>query len=188
MKITEIVELNSGTPQFRITESSDSAASEYVFFGQAELDADLTGMDVLNANGKKIRTHDNVCTVIEGDVLFSLISGKATIVRTRHNEYLYTQNYVKLIPNSHIDACYLVYMINENEDIKRQLHVGQQGTVVLKYTIRQLNSLVFPTLPEIRKQRLIGSLYFNQLRIAALKIRLATTETKQIIEKLKKVK
>jgi hypothetical protein len=181
----EIAELNSGTPQFRIRESIDSDAPAYFFFGQPEMEDDLTGVETHGGSGKQIRTFDNVGTLRSGDLVFSLISGKATIVRSGHNGYLYTQNYVKLTPTPAIDAGYLIYMLNENADIKRQLQSGQQGSVTLKFTIRQLSDLIFPILPPIAKQRVIGELYFNQLRLVALKKRVAITETTLIIEKLK---
>jgi restriction endonuclease S subunit len=183
--MTEIAELNSGTPQFRIKESLDFDAPAYFFFGQPEMEDDLTGVETHSGGRKQIRTSDNVGTLKSGDLVFSLISGKATIVRGGHNGYLYTQNYVKFAPTPTIDAGYLVYMLNENADIKRQLQSGQQGSVTLKFTIRQLSDLIFPLPPPIEKQRVIGELYFNQLRLAALKKRVATTETTLIIEKLK---
>jgi hypothetical protein len=183
--MTEIVELNSGTPQFRIKESPDSDAPAYFFFGQPEMEDDLAGVETHSGSRKQIRTSDNVSTLKSGDLVFSLISGKATIVRSSHNGYMYTQNYVKLVPTPALDAKYLVYMFNENTDIRRQLQSGQQGSVTLKFTIRQLSDLIFPTLPPIEKQRIIGELYFNQLKLAALKKRVAMTESILIREKLK---
>jgi hypothetical protein len=92
---------------------------------------------------------------------------------------------VKLLPIPVIDAGYLTYMLNEDANIKRQLQSSQQGSVTLKFTIRQLSDLVFPVLPSVEKQRVIGKLYFNQLRLAALKKKVATAETTLVIEKLK---
>jgi len=187
IQMTKIAELNSGTPQFRIVESLDVDAPVYFFYGQFELEDDLTGLEIQCCSRKQIRTSDNVSTLESGDLVFSLISGKATIVASSHHGYLYTQNYVKLIPTPAIDAGYLVYMLNENADIKHQLQSGQQGSATLKFTIRQLSDLVFPIPHPIEKQRLIGEVYFNQLRLAALKKRVAATETTLILEKLKEV-
>jgi len=185
MQMTEIAKLNSGTPQFRIKESLNSDAPMYFYFGQPEMEDNLTDIETHDFNRKQIRTYDIVCTLQSGDLIFSLISGKSAIVRDRHNGYLYTQNYVKIIPTPTIDKKYLVYMLNENADIKRQLQTGQQGSVTLKFTIMQLSNLIFPIPPSIEKQRVIGEVYHNQLKLAALKKRVAVTETKLIIEKLK---
>jgi len=189
MQMTEIARLNSGTPQFRIKEPLGVDAPVYFFYGQSEMEDDLNGVEASNSIGtsgrKQIRTFDTVDTLKCGDLVFSLISGKATIVRDSHNGYLFTQNYVKVAPTPTIDTRYLVYMLNENTDIKRQLQTGQQGSVTLKFTIRQLSDLIFPIPPPIEKQRVIGELYFNQIKLAALKNRVAASETKLIIEKLK---
>ena len=185
MQITEIVKLNSGTPQFRIKESLNPDAPVYFYYGQSEMEDNLTDIETHNFSRKQISTSDIVCTLQSGDLIFSLISGKSAIVRDRHNGYLYTQNYVKIIPTPMIDKRYLVYMLNENADIKRQLQTGQQGSVTLKFTIMQLSNLMFPIPPSIEKQRVIGEVYHNQLKLVALKKRVAASETKLIIEKLK---
>jgi hypothetical protein len=185
MRLVEIVELNSGTPQFRIKESPNAEAPAYFFFGQSDIEDSLTGIATHGGSGKQIRTFDNVSTLESGDVIFSLISGKAAIVRSTHSGYLFTQNYVKLVPVPSVDPGYLVFMLNENADIKRQLHSGQQGSATLKFTIRQLSDLIFPVLPPIEKQRVIRELYFYQLRMAALKNRVAELETKLVVARLK---
>jgi len=184
-RMAEIAKLNSGTPQFRIKESLSQDAPGFFFYGQSEIEDDLTGEDTHRGSKKQIRTYDDVCTLETGDLVFSLISGKAAIIRSNHSGYLYTQNYVKLIPTPEIDARYLAYMLNEDADIKCHLHRSQQGSDTLKFTIQQLSDLIFSLPPPIKKQQLIGELYFNQLRLAALKKRVATTEITLIVEKLK---
>ncbi|MCL1852248.1 MAG: restriction endonuclease subunit S [Peptococcaceae bacterium] len=185
MQMLEVAELNSGTPQFRIKESLNADAPTYFFFGQPEMEDDLTGIETHGGSGKQIRTSDNVATLSSGDLVFSLISGKATLVRNSHSGYLFTQNYVRLAPAPQVDAGYLVYMLNEDAGIKRQLQTTSQGSVTLKFTIRQLSDLLFPIPPPIERQRVIGELYFNQLRLAALKKRVAAAEATLLIEKLK---
>jgi len=185
MQMIEIAELNSGTPQFRIKESLNSDTPTYFFFGQPEMEDDLTGIETHGSSRKQIRTSDNVNTLKSGDLVFSLISGKATIVRNIHSGYLFTQNYVRLAPTPRVDAGYLAYMLNEDTDIKRQLQTTSQGSVTLKFTIRQLSDLLFPIPPPIERQRAIGELYFNRLRLAALKKRVVEAETTLLIEKLK---
>lgn len=185
IQMTEIVELNSGTPQFRIKESLDTGAPTYFFFGQPELEDDLAEIETHSSGKKQVRTFDSVATLGSGDLVFSLISGKATIARSGHSGYLFTQNYVRLAPTPQIDAGYLAYMLNEDADIKRQLQTTSQGSATLKFTIRQLSDLLFPIPPSIERQRVIGELYFNQLRLAALKKRIAAAETTLLIEKIK---
>ncbi|WP_046720995.1 restriction endonuclease subunit S [Heyndrickxia coagulans] len=183
-KLSEVVEFVSGSPQFRITEVFDTNAPLYTYYGQLDLADDLVDIVSSNVENKQVRTQDKVNTLCTGDVVFSLISGVSTIVRKAHEGYLYTQNYVKLIPNENVDPQYLVYLLNENKLIKKQFLRGLQGSQVLKYTLKQLKALRLPELPSIEKQQMIGQVYFNQLRLQALRNRVANAETTILLAKL----
>lgn len=187
IRIEDIVSTASGTPQFRIKESLTDSAPVYFFYGQQELENDLVDMEVKEENAKTIATLDEINLVNKGDILFSLISGRTTIVRSKHQGYLCTQNYVRLIPMENIDGKYLVYLLNESEDIKKQWNKGLQGSSILKHTIKQLRELELPKLPPYEKQTIIGDIYFKQLRIHALKMRVADREKLITQEKLKEV-
>lgn len=187
-KIQDVCELVSGTPQFRISESFDENTPVYYFYGQSEIECDLIGMDLGVEVRKKVRTFDIVNTVKSGDVIFSLISGKASLVSAFHSGFLFTQNYIKIVVPKSIDEKFLIYILNENVNIKRQLQTGLQGSMVLKYTIKQLRELELPKLPLIEKQKIIGEVYFNQLRLQALRNRAASTETTIVLEKIKEAK
>ncbi|WP_244444768.1 restriction endonuclease subunit M [Paenibacillus camerounensis] len=175
----------SGSPQFRIKESSEDTAPLYTYYGQLNLEEDLNGIGSNGNDGKQVRTFDKVNTLCQGDIVFSLISGKSTIVGVKHQGYLYTQNYIKLVTGKQFDSKYLVFMLNEDQSIKRQFHMGLQGSQVLKYTLKQVKELVLPVLPMINKQRLIGELYFNHLRLEALRNRVTHLETTIALEKLR---
>ncbi|WP_302392015.1 hypothetical protein [Eggerthella sinensis] len=184
--ISSIVEFVSGTPQFRIVEALNDDAPVYYFYAQYEIEEDLVGLDIKGAKRKQVKTFDTVSTVSAGDVIFSLLSGKAAIVQAGHSGYLFTQNYVTLVPSDEIDARYLVYMLNENREIKSQLQSGKQGSATFKYSIRQLNNLVFPHLPPKDKQEAIGELYFSQVRLNALRKRASELETILVLAKIRK--
>jgi restriction endonuclease S subunit len=183
-KLSKLVELVSGSPQFRITEVFDEKAPLFTYYSQTDLTDDLVGIISNGADNKQVRTNDKVNTLCHGDVVFSLITGTAAMVRKEHEGYLYTQNYVKLLPGNNIDPKFLVYLINENKTIKKQFVLGLQGSQVLKYTLKQLKELKIPKIPSIDKQKIIGQVYFNQLRLQALKNRAAELETKIILSKL----
>lgn len=186
-KITNLVKFISGSPQFRINETKQEDAPSYIFYSQLELNEDLTGVYSTKDEKREIRTFDEVNLVEEGDVIFSLISGTASIVGKEHEGYLYTQNYVKIVPSEKLDSRYLVYLINESIEIKKQFAIGLQGSQVMKYTLSQVKDLYISSLPDISKQRLIGRLYFNQLRINSLKVRVADHESKILLKKLRGV-
>lgn len=183
-KLSEMVEFVSGSPQFRITEVFDMNAPLYTYYGQSNIDDDLVDIVSSNVDNKQVRTQDKVNTLYTGDVIFSLISGTSTIVRKEHEGYLYTQNYVKLTPNENVDSKYLVYLLNEDKSIKKQFLMGLQGSQVLKYTLKQVKELELPELPSIEKQQMIGEVYFNQLRLEALRNRAANFETTILLAKL----
>ncbi|CUX22805.1 restriction endonuclease subunit S [Clostridium sp. C105KSO13] len=184
-KLNDMIKFVSGSPQFRIKEVFDTKAPLYTYYGQPDIEDDLTGIESGGSHSRRIRTFDKVNTLCRGDVVFSLISGKSAIVRWYHHGYLYTQNYVKLVTDEKIDSTYIVYLLNENNFIKRQFQVGLQGSQVLKFTLKQLKSLEVPDLPVIEKQIAIGEIYFNQLRSAALRKRDADLETAIVLEKLR---
>lgn len=184
-RLEDVVKFVSGSPQFRIIETSDYKAPLYTYYGQPDLEGDLVGMDSNGNDGKQVRTFDKVNTLGQGDVVFSLISGKSTIVGVKHQGYLYTQNYVKLVAGDKVDSKYLVFLLNEDQSIKKQFQMGLQGSQVLKYTLKQVKELELPDLPTIGRQRVLGELYFNQLRLEALKIRVANSETMILLEKLR---
>ncbi|AET67552.1 hypothetical protein Desor_1929 [Desulfosporosinus orientis DSM 765] len=185
IRLEGVVELVSGSPQFRIKEVFDDKAPLYTYYGQSDIEEDLVGMDSNRSDSKQVRTFDKVNTLSQGDVVFSLISGKSTLVGENHQGYLYTQNYVKLVPDEKVDAKYLVYILNEDQSIKKQVQMGLQGSQVLKYTLKQVKEFLLPDLPAIETQRLIGELYFNQLRLKALRNRAANSETIIVLEKLR---
>jgi len=184
-KLKDMVEFVSGSPQFRIIETSDISAPQYTYYGQSDLEADLVDMDSNGSDGKQVRTFDKVNTLCQGDVVFSLISGKSAIVGVKHRGYLYTQNYVKLVAGDKVDSKYLAFLLNEDPFIKKQFQKELQGSQVLKYTLKQVKELELPDLPPIDRQRIIGDLYFYQLRLEALKKRAANLEIHILLEKLR---
>ena len=187
MKLSELVELVSGTPQFRIVEVSNPKAPVFTYYTQTDLNDDLVGIISSDVDNKQVRTNDKVSTLSTGDVLFSLITGKATIVRKEHEGYLYTQNYVKLLHAEDIDSKFLVYLMNESKAIRKRLMLGLQGSLVLKYTLTQLRDLEIKKIPSIDKQKIIGQVYFNQLRLKALRNRVTELEAKIRLAELEEV-
>jgi len=184
-RLQDEVRLLSGSAQFRFVETTDPEAPLYRYYGQVELSDDLVGIDTLDKEAKQIRLYEKVIVTKTEDVIFSLISGKASIVREIHNGYLLTQNYIILEPNTYIDKKFLVYLLNEDKDIKKQFQLSMQGSIVMKYSLAQLRSIVLPLMPSLERQKVIGELYFNQLRLTALKNRVANMELKLILENIK---
>lgn len=191
------VQMISGTAQFRIKEVHSAHSRTYIFYSQAELESDLAGISnsmktfsESKATKKTAQVDPNdkmIQLVYTNDVIFSLISGRAALVSSEHNEYLFTQNYLKLIPDPKlIDKSYLIYLLNEDKHIQKQLHIGLQGSIVLKYTVKQVSELVLPNLPSIEKQQQIGESYLNALRLKGLRQEIAQLELKLMLQQIEK--
>lgn len=186
-KLSTLIDFISGSAQFRISESLDAYAPVYHYYTQTCMSDDLVDMVSAEEEIKEVRTFDDVNTVQEGDILFSLISGTATIVRAVHQNAIFSQNYVKLVPSKGLDRKYLVYILNEDTQIRKQLFLSLQGSMVLKYTLNQLKDLTISKLPSIQRQEAIGKIYFMQLRLEALHNRAASLEKALILKKLEEV-
>ena len=117
-------------------------------------------------------------------MVFSLVTGKAAIIRPEHEGYLYTQNYIRLLPTDAIQAAFLVYLLNEDKFIRKQFFIGLQGSQVLKYTLQQLKRICIDKLPPLEQQRQIGELYLKQLHLTAVKNQAAELEKLVCLAKL----
>ena len=185
VRVTEFITFESGSPQFRIKETVDKAAPLYFFYGQNELESDLSQIEMNQSETKSIQTFDPVLTVAEGDIVFSLISGKAAIVGKNHAGFLITQNYLRLVVDTPVIPSYIVYLLNEDLSIKHQFQLSLQGSSTLKYTVKQVKELRLPALPTIERQSLIGKLYLKQLHLEALQKNLIELKTKRLLFQLK---
>lgn len=186
-KLADLVSFESGIPPFRILESAVPTDPIYTYFGQSHIDGDLVGLNV-DEEPKVIRTADTVSTVKTGDIIFSLISGKAAIVSAAHEGYLFTQNFVRVTIQKKLNSEYVVYLLNEEPDIQRQLKRELQGSVVMKYSMKQLRELTITSLPDIEKQAIIGSIYIKQMRVEALEKRVAENKRLYVLGLLKGVR
>ena len=182
MYIKDIFHSNTGSSQYRLEESSSKAAVLYTLYGQNELYEDLTGVPGAMSDRKQIRTEYKGSTLKAGDLIFSTISGMATLVSSDHEGYLFTQNYVRMEPlNTPIDKKFMAYLINENPKIKKQFKQNLQGSQVVRYSLSLLKEIQLPKLPSIEMQRILGDIYFKQLRLRSLKQRVADNTYRKAI-------
>ena len=182
MYIKDIFHSNTGVSQYRLEESNSKAAALCTLYGQNELYEDLTGVPGPMSDRKQIRTEYKGSTLKVGDLIFSTISGMATLVTKDHEGYLFTQNYVRMEPlNTPIDKKFMAYLINENPKIKKQFKQNLQGSQVVRYSLSLLKEIQLPKLPSIETQRIMGDIYFKQLRLRALKQRVADNTYRKAI-------
>ncbi len=183
----EHITFQAGNPQTRIKKSLEKSAPIYRFYSQEHLEADLHGNTDRKINDKLIRTFDDVQLLSEGDLIYSMISGQGALVSKKHTGYLFTQNFVKIEPHKDVSKKYLLYLLNENTKVKKQIELKLQGSMVRKVTISVLKDIVLPVLPNFEKQELIGSLYLNQLRLETLKMKRLDQEHLVMMETLTRI-
>lgn len=184
--LDKLVKFTSGKTQFRIKESMEENAIEYNFYSQNDIDNDLKEYYISNVEEtKKIKTLDKVNLIKKGDLIFSLISGRAAIVKKNYENYIFTQNFVKIEPKKKLNKEFLLYLLNEEEEIRKQFQLSLQGSKTLKYSMIQLKNLKLFKLPPLEKQKLIGEIYIKQEKLNGLKERKLNLEKVIIKEKIK---
>lgn len=193
IKLFELVdEFVSGIIQMRINEvNDDEKAPVYKIYTQNNLMNDFENIkneEIADLKeSREIKTYDKMKLINKGDVIYSLISGMATLVTNDYENYILTQNYVKIIPKDILDKNFLIYLLNEDKNIKKQLMKKIQGTQILKYTISQIKELKIINLPTLEKQKIIGDIYIKQLKIKTLKRKNIERESLLIMKNLEEV-
>lgn len=173
MKLQDLVRFEIGTLLSRLNEQAGSPC--YSLYDQADLQADFETRTE-STQGKQICTPDTPTLLQEDDVIFSLISGSAVQVCQARAGYAFSHNYARLCPSKELDKSFLVYLLNNDADIKRQLVASLQGSSVMKYSLNQLKNLQLSPLPTLSVQQAIGQVDRLQRRITMLKKRVADNE------------
>lgn len=182
--LSNLAKIQSGSPQFRIKESNDASAIKYTMYDQNHLNADIEYDKYFKQLISKIvQTYDEVKVTKEGDLIFSLISGQASIISKRYVGLLVTQNYLIIQPNDNLKKEYLQFLLNEHKDIKKQVQILAQGSSVMKYTAEMVKKLRL-SLPSIEKQIIVGDTYTNLQRLESRKKRRRLLRRKIILSEL----
>lgn len=177
MYIKDIFHSNTGSSQYRMEDRRVRTGKDFTIYGQTELEEDITGVVDINAERKTIRLREYRDPLLKGDLIFSTINGKATVIGPEHEGYIFTQNYVRMVPiHDPADLRYIAYLINENEYLRKQLEQNVQGSKVMRYSLNMLKNIKLPELPPREVQRIVGDIYYKQQRLTALKERVAQYE------------
>lgn len=166
MRLDEMIEVRIGKNLSRWSEKFESSFDAYSY---ENLISDLDGqfLDSLEmTQPRKVNNDSYSCDY--GDVVFSFVSSKASIVSRKNHGKVINQNFAKLIFDSkQIDRHYICYVLNESPSIKRQMAIGMQGSTLPKMTPAVLKALEF-TCPQIAIQKTIGEAYFLSRKRMAL--------------------
>lgn len=186
MKLEEVVTIKVGQNISRIYEKNDRALETYTY---DDLVDDLNGLYLDGKSDNPLINSINHDANLSrgGEVVFSFVSSKATIVSNQNIGKIINQNFAKLvIEDDQLEASYLCYVLNESHDMKKQMAISMQGSTVPKLTPSILKALDV-TLPSLDKQIIIGEAYLTIKKQRALAIKQAELEEQLYLEVLKKI-
>lgn len=171
----EIATFTAGSHISRIQQNEEGHAFRFYATEQFLID-DWQSAIALAEKEQWVRTEQNVLLTQRGDIVISLIHGKAVRVSTENAGRILGNNYVKVdVDDSQINATWFLWHFNESPEGRRQLIQTTQGsTVVQRIAVNELKNFTV-TLPSLAQQKAMGGLYlaarekrFYQQRIAAL--------------------
>ncbi|MFA1014315.1 restriction endonuclease subunit S [Dubosiella newyorkensis] len=181
--------VESGIPQFRIRVSESDESPVYYYYTQDMLQRDLE-LDDTEENlkeARQIRTNDSVMVVHTGDLIVNSITGDAAIVQPVHNGFMLTKNFYRIVPNSNLDSAYLLYLLNEDHMIEKEMRRKSNGINSHLISVRELENLRLPKLPSLEEQKIIGDLYLNLKKLTRLKKKNSERKEKVVLAQLKKL-
>ncbi|CAI1186296.1 restriction endonuclease subunit S [Serratia fonticola] len=141
--------------------------------------------DSVHDKEQVVRPSQPVLYVQSGDVVISLIHGKAAQVSEQHAGRLLSNNYVRVkVDTQKVDPAWFIWHFNESVESRRQQALATQGsTFVQRLSISELRQFSVP-LPPLRRQQAIGGLYLAAIEKRHYQERLATLNEQQILSLL----
>ncbi|KLG11559.1 hypothetical protein YA49_07385 [Enterobacter cloacae subsp. cloacae] len=171
----DIAQFTAGSHISRIKQSADGQA--FRFYATEQFMVDDWQLAIVSAEKELwVKTQQEIVLTQKGDVVISLIHGKAVRVSAKNAGRILGNNYVKVdVDASQIDATWFLWHFNESPEGRRQRIQATQGsTVVQRIAVNELKNFTV-TLPLLAQQKAMGGLYlaarekrFYQQRIAAL--------------------
>ena len=151
MKLKELISVESGLNSREIKKKSIALYSISDF----KLDLESTFKEKVNKSFRK-----NSSVLCEGDMVMSLQEFKVAIVSSKNDGKVFSQRYVKLIPTdlSKLKVSYLLFLINESVDIKRQINSLLEGSVLKLLKMKNVENIDIQ-LPPMEYQKRIGKYY-----------------------------
>lgn len=189
MKLGDLLDITLSIPFKRLNQDT-SQTRERIIYNQTHFDNDSIGMTLREeVDEDTIFLDDGETVVHEGDIIIACNTGRAALVHTAHEGYVISMSFMRCTvrPNVSLDAGYLVYLLNEDQDIQRQRRRLGQGSVIVRYTAPQIRNLTLRDIPTLDIQRRIGNIYEKILRLEALRKRVAERKRHMVLETLKGV-
>lgn len=158
MKLEDVFIITTGYIRSRVKEDDNSI--DTLVYTKEYFDSDMKYNSFKNKiDDDYIKLDPNKYPVTnEGDIIVDSLSQKAAVVKKEHEGMFVAFNYFILRPKIKINKDYFVSWFNLSNEVKNQLNITLQGTIIKKLTLRQLKELEI-TMPNKEKQLLLGSLY-----------------------------
>lgn len=151
MKLKDLVSIESGLNSREIKEKS----VELYSISDFRTDLKSNFEEKINRSLQK-----NNSVLRKGDIIMSLQDFKVALVSSKNDGKFFSQRYVKLVPKnlSKIEILYLLFIINESVDIKRQINSLLEGSVLKLLKMKNVENIDIQ-LPPMEYQKRIGKYY-----------------------------
>ena len=114
---------------------------------------------------KYLDKYREIVSASAGDIVVSLITQYAAIVREGGNSLMLTPNYAKIsINNEIVSKEYFVLWFNEIFEARKQIIEMKQGTTVIKLSPKNMRDMMV-SLPSLKQQKTLGRMYFQNLEL-----------------------
>lgn len=180
-----VASFTPGAHVSRIRQNDEAKACRFYATEQFMSDCWQPGNTMNGDKEQVVRPTQAVLSVRTGDVVISLIHGKAAIVSPEHAGRLLSNNYVRVeVDGSKVVPAWFVWHFNESRESRRQQALATQGsTFVLRLSLTEVRQFT-ATLPPLNKQQAIGGLYLATIEKRHYQERLAALNEQQILSQL----
>ena len=193
VNLSQVCTVKPGVSQARIHMTPGNKAPIYFIYSADDLQNDLTGITkdywMPDERVNNIHTYDDLEVLESGDLVYSILSHTAALVSKAHAGFILTSNFVKLEPCLELDKRYLMFLLNCDPQVRTSLLNGMDSSYFKRVTIKLLESLEIPDLPDINTQQMIGNTYVLQKHLTGKRQESLELKEKYVIESLlRKVK
>ena len=161
MKLEKLGKVNHGLTISRITAKPDEEQEEIPLFTMQDLNIEIGGYDLKSEN-KTVSVNKNFDKNLlskENTVVIGLTANKAYIIQKHHTGKIIPSNFAYLnLDETKIDLNYFTWYFNEHPNIKKQLQIATQGTIIMALSVQMLRELEIE-LPSMEIQKKLGQIY-----------------------------
>ncbi|GAB2023317.1 hypothetical protein RyT2_23930 [Pseudolactococcus yaeyamensis] len=161
-KLSDLVILVPGINPTRAKEQYDNQEINYYDQNAFNLDSDYL---VNNRDTEMTDIKQKANYLVEGTVVISNSVHLATKVGSLNAGKIISLNFTEVrFISDRLDKNYFLYLFNVFRDVQKQKEREKMGLTIQRIPIKALNDMVIP-LPNIEKQKQIGGIYIESLKL-----------------------